>query len=358
MYSEKIVCPHCNKSASLKRRALTLNTLADNFVCPSCLKTVSVEEGKKAYQIEIEKLLDAAKEKLFMKDDGPTSYKMFADIIDIDKKIESARYGRVISLFFCSTLRKGMFDEVGEIIDNEKTTIYHKTEEVGRYLAFLRILNAAIDKYMKRCKKALQFNKKYFYDDECLKLYLLRLNQTVSLKSIILEEIVFVSKKDPDKANSLKENIIRSIEEYKNLLTVSYGTTDGNVFKFERVKRNGEVLLLKEEKHNNIDYSKFRMSSLQKNKNKRFIKDTIFKRTKSIYGRKTLFLSQLIISAIFVVTSLCLFFLYGENSIIYISSLAVLGVFSINLIVMLVLFIKTVKAINKRRQGLASQLNG
>ncbi|MCQ2802783.1 MAG: hypothetical protein MJ225_03855 [Bacilli bacterium] len=353
MYSEKGLCPHCGKKLPLKQRISDIDSVSRNFICRTCLRTYSKEEAQLNYQNEIDKLLSKAKEELLLKDDGQTSYKLFGNIVDIDNKIESAHYGRVLSLFFCSTLRKPMFSEVESLINSEKNEIYRKSLETSKYLSFLRILNASIDKYLRRCTKLLRFNKNYFYDEECLKVYLQRVNGCLSLKNIILEEVAFLSKgKEIIKGPVLKEAVEHSIDELNVLLNYSHAITTGERFHLDHIARNKEVLLAKEDKKAKVDYSRYRMSSLKKDKNKRYIKDKIFKREDSIYGRKTLYISLFISSLILFVGFVAVFLFFHENKPIFIGSLVGVGVFAICSIVFLILFRKYAKAINKRKNSL------
>ena len=94
------------------------------------------------------------------------------------------------------------------------------------------------------------------------------------------------------------------------------------------------------------------MSSLKKDKNKRYIKDKIFKREDSIYGRKTLYISLFISSLILFAGFVAVFLFFYQNKPIFIGSLVGVGVFAICSIVFLILFRKYAKAINKRKNSL------
>ena len=96
-------CKHCEGEESL--RIFNVNKDAEVCYCPHCMKEMQPKEAIKEYGELISYYLKKASKYLFESTEYLLAYQTFAHVIDLDDTIKVARFGRVLSLVYLSTLR-------------------------------------------------------------------------------------------------------------------------------------------------------------------------------------------------------------------------------------------------------------
>ena len=282
MATQKGLCPYC-QNKRFERRIFQVNPEASTCFCPVCMKEVNPKLAIKGYQDHIDKLLSVADNTLFVTCDPTLAYQQYAAVLELEPQDVKALLGRILCLVYMGKVRKSYLGEASTLLEN----IQLKSVNLNDYVFSLKKINFALDEYHDALIKKLSFKGRYF-DLDCLKLYLSHLYEIVKMKELILSQMKNVKKLNEFHQNDVLINMLsHDVEEKSDYLHSDLMILDGHKYRYERIY-NGRVFV--EDVKSRIDnrYNRYRVATLdEKEKNKKYIKDEIFKDyTKVVYANK------------------------------------------------------------------------
>lgn len=350
MATEKGLCPHCGNAKNIKKRLFVVNTDSKSCFCPHCMKQISPIECVEAFKNTVNQILRQADIELYVKGRTEVAYKMFADVISVDKNNYDAYFGRIKSLIYSSTVRKVHFVEAAELIEFESVSFFHKMEDKEKYFSFISKVNKGSDDYLKTLNKRLMF-RTYFYDMECVETVLTRINQIIIFKKALLSEADFLVKHyKNNKCVTLKNDIAKSIEEKTALLKRSFKTMDGKTYYLDRIKRTGEAVAKENKEEVSAPITFYKPYTLDySNKKLRHIKDNIFVTYRNSFIKSFICFASTIVCFLLGAVSgiLCYFYL---NDKILLPLFAAIGcIAALGLLVSLTILLILLRYIKKRK---------
>ena len=340
MALKKAYCIKCKVDDPTKR-IFDVNSEAQFCYCPKCLSKFEPSVVIDAYDHFIEKLVKKARYNLYEATAFEKSYRMFADIIDIDPTNCSARFGRLLSLAYLSKLRKATFNDVYLILKNEKDLYFHSLGKYDNYLDFIDKLNRAVDEYQSLFKRKIT-SREHFYDTDCLELYLRRLNEILKLKTLLVDELEFIGTKKIDEGRfaDIMSSVKKSINQINSRLKEIFVMINGDSYSLVGFSTVGNALLSRRgsdnKKHRYASHLKITLD--QNAKHKRIIKDQIYPDNQGIAKATRVFIPLNIFFAILALTCLLIFVLNVKANFALIFLFAAAG-FSLVTIVFLVLYL-------------------
>ena len=225
-------CTHCQGDEKL--RIFNVNKSAEVCYCPHCTHPMQPKDAVDNYRHMISHHLKRASMYLFESTEYLSAYQEFAHIIDLDDSIRAAYYGRLLSLVQLSTLRTSKIN-FAFLMHRQEMRIFHSADICVEYYHFLVLLLDALDTYETKMKKRLT-NHGYFYDTDCVVLYLKRLDEIRSYKDFIVTEAeYFIDIKANNNDESFMEVVKRVEEDHKNydeIFKSSFVTANGLTYKF------------------------------------------------------------------------------------------------------------------------------
>ena len=342
MATKRALCPNCKNIVDADNIPPFFHVNPDAKVCycPHCLRELTPEVAIRSYDDYLNERVESANKLLLNQGNAIKAYQEFADIIDFDNTSAGARLGRICSLLFASKVRTSYINDAEAMLNNEADKYFRKSNESVNYVKSLRRMNNIVDVYHEQLLKKLTL-KTYFFDVDCLKLYLVHLNSILKFKNSLLDETKYVAKRYKDeKAEALTNLLEIKIDEQSRLLRESeFVTADGKVYTFDRIKRNGNAeVKLVEDKHVDTKLSRYRLSSLDSNNKKcRYIKDNIFKDYTAIITmkrRSLLYVGILLASAIGA--AVAAIFMYKLYLVAFIALIIAAGLFFVGAVVFFV----------------------
>lgn len=265
-------CSFCQTN-NIKNKIFVVNEDANICFCPHCGKKIETKVAISDYQKEIDKLLKNAAYQLLVVTNFKEAYVLFANIIDIDMNITSARLGRLLSLVYFATLRESKFKQVYDLFNEERIVYYRKSVMSSQYHNFLNELRKTISIYQTNFSSRLT-KKEQFYDIECLSLYLTRCEEIKNILSLIKEELTFLKEKRRlEIANQEIEDITKQIELLDNE-GKTFTLVNNASYKVGAISINDEPVLAKSSKHTKWKIRKRR--SLSSNNKLLRINDQVF----------------------------------------------------------------------------------
>ena len=175
---QKGFCIHCNSKDPLDH-LITVDTNYKYTVCPNCGHKFLTNEAIHAFDIAVKKRLAYANSKLNYSNDFNKAYRKYAEVLYFDNENVTAMAGRIISLIMMSTLREPRFDEAMELLRIEKN-FFRRVSSEFVYINTIEKIIRICKQYKKRIYRRLTIHN-YFYDSDCLHLYLERLNDIIEL---------------------------------------------------------------------------------------------------------------------------------------------------------------------------------
>lgn len=276
MAMKKGFCIRCH-TTDPRRRIFLVNSESTKCFCPRCMAEYRPKDAINYYNHFIKVACKRANTFLYTAKRPDLSYDKFGRVLEFEPEFPTALLGRLASLFYLSTLRRSRFDDVVTLIslDNDR---YHLVGCREDYYNFLKTADADAETYRLRIFRLLTL-KNYFYDMECLKLYVSRLNEIISFKKFIQKELSIIGfEKDAKEI----DNELKDLNERLN--DVSYYTIDGFVHRFKGFEKNGAILFLDSQESIDTSLTKYRPSALYpKDKSAIYIKDQIFRSNKTSY---------------------------------------------------------------------------
>lgn len=299
-------CRHCYKEDETPS-FFEVNPKLETINCPICGKDIASKDAISDYEYAFDLLYEKAEMYLYKAHDYERAYNRYNTIISLNPKEVVARYGRVISLLYCSTLRDAKFDGVGIFIKDDRSKYLRKEEYSTYYYHFLKAIDSGIDTYLKKCKKLLTF-KNYFYDFETTILYYRRVSEIKSLKKILKEEVNYLYKNEETINNERFLNKIdEDVSSLDDALKTKFGDINGIVYKFNKMDQNSNPIVgySDERKILTIKPPKTR-KCLDHRKGFSYINDSIYKKSKFDYVLSKFTLPILIVCLCLSATSLVL----------------------------------------------------
>lgn len=277
MKTAKVYCYHCKKSSD-KERIFVVNNNSITATCPSCGHALEIGKGVTAYENRFNKLLKKAAVKLNHESDFENAYKAYAHILDLDENNVEAVFGRLISLLKMSTLRNSKIEDVTLMLEQASRKIHVQQAIVGIHSDFLKRIKNIIEIYLKIIYSRLTV-KDYFYDSDCLSLYLERIDESVRLLNFVSKEFENLKNRFPNSIEIQSRIIFVNgyIVELKETFSKKHCLIDGCCIVASKSPSN-EFVLAKEEKMAEMQkIFKFRKMSLHfGNRGFKYIEDVVF----------------------------------------------------------------------------------
>ncbi len=273
MATKNGLCTHC-QFTRIENHIFPVNPEATVAYCPFCMKPLEPKEAIGLYQSIINGMVEKADNSLFVACDPVIAYQEYADVLEIEPNNSRALLGRILCLIYTSKVRQSYLSECDELLDQ----ITHKgQEEVATYTMFLKKINFALDEYDLALQNKLT-HKKYFYDEECIKLYLKRLSDIIKFKKEILANLVQIKKDYVSQNNEILINLVaHNISEKESFLkTVKY-TVRGVGFKYQKIVGDKIYLDSVDEVINTKVAKKYSYYSLDAKRKSRLIDEKVFK---------------------------------------------------------------------------------
>ena len=222
-------CKHCEGEENL--RIFNVNKDAEVCYCPHCMKEMQPKEAIKDYGELISYYLKKASKYLFESTEYLLAYQTFAHVIDLDDTIKVARFGRVLSLVYLSTLRTSKINFAFMIHRQEAPKLYHYQDTSNEYYHFLLLLLDALDTYENKMKQRLTSHH-IFYDMDCVLLYLKRIEEIRSYKDFIASEADFFVEANKEQFNKIVNRVKKAENQYEKVFKETYNTADGYSYTF------------------------------------------------------------------------------------------------------------------------------
>lgn len=233
---KKAYCPRCHTDNE-ENRIFSVNPDADVCYCPNCMAELKPKDVIEEYNWFITQKIIKADRLLYQDTKFYEAYCSYAHIIEIDPDSVRARFGRILSLIYMSTLRKSHFVDAKLLLQREADQYFHRIRDQLNYAKFLLKVNHALKEYQKHLVRRLTV-KERFYSEECVELYFLRLNEIIQVRELLVDELTRIYSKDNnDKINRILYSVQNSLDKDDRLLKERVITADGNRYKF--VKFNG-----------------------------------------------------------------------------------------------------------------------
>ena len=272
MGTKKGLCPYCHPKR-IDHRIFQVNPEASTCFCPLCMKEMEPKKAIDNYSKLISDLLAKADNTLFVACDPSLAYQQYADVLEFENNETHALIGRILCLVYMGKVRKSFLKEAYILLENTS----YKGSDIAVFVNFLEKINFALDEYETALMKKLTF-KEHFYDVECLKLYWVHLNDIIKMKELVLSNFKQIKKNYASQQNDEIINMLDNIiNEKKRILTLEFRTTDGAGYKLTKFV-NDKACVEKTGSEETNHFARFRLSTLDPNdKNKRLIKDEVFK---------------------------------------------------------------------------------
>ena len=273
MATKNGVCPYCQLS-HLANRIFPVNPDASTVFCPSCMREIDPKKAIDGYNAIIKKMVDKADSTLFVACDPVVAYQEYADVLEYEPENSKALLGRILCLIYTSKVRKSYLVEANALLQ----IINHKgADEANNYVATLKRVNFALDEFDTALNKKLSFHG-YYYDEECLKLYLKHLYDIFKFKSDILDKLLKLRKDYSSQKNEVLINLINhSVQEKERQLKGTKYLISGQGVRLSKIV--GDKVYLEQTK-DKVDYHYPRKHSFtlgEGDKTHKTIKDRIFK---------------------------------------------------------------------------------
>ncbi len=319
MSLEKAFCPYCGDPDN-KLSIFDAIPDADVCYCPYCMTKLNPNQAINAFNNLMAEMVKKADKVLYEKTDFLEAYHMFGRIIEINPDSFEARCGRLLSLLFLSTLRKSRMKDFLLLLDSENEYYLLKAKDKDQYIVFLQKADFAIDEYDKRFRKRITVHR-YFYNVDCIKLYLERIKEILTVKEYILEQLESFNKKDKHYQNqgALYVKIRKDIAMKQRELADKYVIGDGTSYKLVEFTSNGNPLLARNEHKVRVSgiYSFNHVLEQESgHKKQKVIKDRVYPDNTHFYRLIKLSVSVIFLLLIAVLVALA-FAYFGQEKLKY-----------------------------------------
>ena len=272
---KKAYCTHCKTEDELSR-IFSVNPEAKVCYCPNCMVELKPKDAIDEYNYFIATKLNKADQLLYRDTRFYDAYCAYAHIIEIDPLTIKARFGRIISLFYMSTLRKTHFTDATTLLEREADQFFRKMKDQGHYAKFLSKVLNAVDEYQNRFVRRLTFRER-FYSYDCVSLYFQRIYEIIEVKKFILNELDKILAKAPtQKLERLYNSCSNELNELQGVFKDPVATTDGTRYQVSNVFGPHQILIARLEE-SMYPLSRHKTYKLNENEKKgRLIKDKVY----------------------------------------------------------------------------------
>ena len=321
-------CTNCNKHDE-PRRIFDVNSEAKMCHCPHCGKKYRPRVAITNYDRVIHRYLRRAYFYLKNVRNPKAAYALFAYVLELEPGNKTAKLGRLLSLCFLTTLRRNRFIETKELMIMNSEDF--QTPDFRRdYAAFLILLDRCVTESLQRMRKRLTL-KGYFYDIECVKLYLKHISDAIELKRTIVEELSFINEE------RLCSQVDESRKETEKMYDESFFTVDGQEHRLVNFAKSGDPLVVNGKKKDDTSkLQRYRMATLESNNKKdRVLKDEIFPKTYyNMFKVVTSSIALAIILGVLTAGALVLYLVYMKYSAAVVALVFVI-VFGVSMLVII-----------------------
>lgn len=282
---EKAYCRFCSNEDKGRYSIFEAVAEAEICYCPYCTRGLKPKDAIKDFNILMNNFIKKANKVLYEKTDFAEAYRMFGRIIDLVPESEEARFGRLIALLYLSTLRKAYFKEFYELFNRDKEYYFSRSRNKDSFVIFLEKINFAIDEYDRLFRRRLMYHR-YFYNADCIKLFLVRINEIKQLKQMILLELepYMQKEKHSTRASSLYSELQLEISTKENEAKHKFITGDGSTYKLIEFSDKGNPLLAKEEHKAKVSGIRLFNKTLEDDGTSKYlIKDRVFPDNTHLY---------------------------------------------------------------------------
>ena len=235
MAFKKGFCTHCKGDE--RARIFNVNKEAEVCYCPHCAHTLKPKEAISNYSWLISSYLKKASKALFESTEYLLAYQTFAHVIDLDDTVKVAYFGRLLSLVYLSTLRTSKIPFALQM-HRQQAKLFHYQETAREYFNFLWLLLDALDQYENRMKKRIKFHS-FYYDEDCICLYLKRIDEIKKYKEFITVEAGFFVEANKDQYTVVIERVKNGSKDYESTFNQRFVTTEGNSYLFDGFGKDG-----------------------------------------------------------------------------------------------------------------------
>ena len=270
-------CSYCPKDVSDKDRIFEFNQDTNLLICPNCGKELNPVEAHHAYLSFLRKQVHKGDNYLDFYGKYQRAYQQYAYVISIEENSVEARFGRLLSLAYLSTVRKAYFNDCLTLLDNDKNYLTYSQRDLYTFLYFAKNMNSMAKSYATQLKKRLT-TYRYFFDEDCAKLYFQRIYELNQLLTGILQEIKEIKAEvaDNETLNKSYNSYNNSIVKFSRLLGGDANVLDGSVYIFDGMDKEGKVQIKLKKKYQLNHMFNYRHLYLYNDNKKHLIKDDIF----------------------------------------------------------------------------------
>ena len=273
----KAYCSYCPKEVGEKDRIFEYNKDTIYLTCPNCGKQLNPIEAHHAYLSFIRRQVHKGDNYLDFYGKYEKAYKQYAYVLSIEDSSIEAGLGRLLALAYLSTLRKAYFNECLTLLENEEEYYTYTQKDLYTFLYFAKNMRFMAKSYAAQIKKRLT-TYRYFYDENCVKLYFQRIYELKRLLSGILDELTTIKEEiaNNDTLNKSFDSYSAGVVKFGRLLTADANVIDGSVLNFDHMEDNGEIVLKLKKKYQLNHMFKYRHMYLYSDSKRHLIKDDVF----------------------------------------------------------------------------------
>lgn len=348
MATKNGLCPYC-QFTRIENHIFPVNPEASVAYCPFCMREINPKQSIGLYQTYITKMVDKADNSLLVACDPVLAYQQYANVLEVEPDNSKALLGRILCLIYTSKVRQSYLSECSDLLGN----ITHKgTDEVNTYVGFLKKINFALDEYDLALYKKLT-HRKFFYDEECIKLYLKRLADIINFKKDILAELNKIKKDYVSQNNEILINLIaHNVNEKEAMLKSIKHTVQGVGYTYTKIVGD-KVYIERSEEVISTKITKHKPYTLSPKRRKKLIDDKVFKDYTAVIRAKNLaiyFSLFLLAAAIGLgVTS----YFYFEKGLLFYIFVGAGALAFIGFIVLLILYLSWKSLLKKRKMRIS-----
>ena len=272
---KKAYCIYCKTDDELSR-IFSVNPEAKVCYCPNCMVELKPKDAIDEYNYFIAQKLDKADRLLYRDTRFYDAYCAYGHVIEIDPFIMRARFGRISSLLYMSTLRHTHFVDAMTLLDRDAEQYFRKMKDQLLYAKFLSKALNAIDEYQNRFVRRIT-SRERFYSQDCVELYFTRLYEIIEAKKFIVGELTKISLKNPDeKVIRLITNRTVELGELQQRFDDRVATADGTRYRVAKVISAQQILISRLD-DSLAPLTRHKVYKLSENEKKgRLIKDKVY----------------------------------------------------------------------------------
>lgn len=350
MATKRGLCPYCDNT-NLSRSIFLVNPEASIVFCGTNMHQIAPIDAINAYNETIKKMIARADNTINVVCDPGLAYQEYADVLAVDDTVIHAYFGRILCLIYMSTVRKTFIEDATILLKLLAEKFTPKVSEAEAYYKFYRKLISVTEEYQNLVNKRVTF-REYYYDTDCLKIYLRLAKQVVDFETVIYDCVLKIK----DKYNSQKIDTILNYlnekvtqKEYQ-LSNGEFILASGEHYKFIKSTFEG-VEIEKINKFIDTKVTRYRMATLdQNNKELRQIKDEVFRNYTKFIKAKNASVFWFILLFVIALGSAITASFFFQDLLYFIILVAVSGLALIGGIVFLSLFISWSNIINKKKK--------